>query len=312
MAPQEIHQRTMRVFPLIGQFVVSPVYRDPPCGRILQAADGQDNEAVLQPFRANEAAVGQQPVIAEIDAEAAEAISPDDRQHDSGPTEIPRHQRQATPGDESARWGPRTSRRSGADRLRPATTAASLLGGLERWIRESSRNHLSGRVGRTRAASRLPARRHEGECPKPRGAASNPGPAAPSEAPARGQSAFAFCPFGCCPDPRTVRDGAGPTGRPFASQRDRHGLWRRPGCDVKVSILREGPTLPGGAASVRIRVSLAALSMATAFDTCANHAMAGAIASVSIATLPRTVRASFRSREFAPYRPARIEPHAAR
>jgi hypothetical protein len=53
----------------------------------LHGADGENNEAVLQPFGANQAAMGQQPVVAQVDAEAAECIEADQGQTDSGPTE---------------------------------------------------------------------------------------------------------------------------------------------------------------------------------------------------------------------------------
>ncbi len=71
-----------------------PMHRDPPRRGVLHAADRQDGEPVLQPFRADQAAMRQQPMIAQIDPEAAEHVKPQHRQHETGPAEQPGQHRQ--------------------------------------------------------------------------------------------------------------------------------------------------------------------------------------------------------------------------
>src|SRR5262249_41423069 len=67
--------------------------RDPACRGVLQTAESEDGERVLEPFRAPETPVRQQAVIAEVDAENSEDVVAHDQQDHAGPTEEPRHER---------------------------------------------------------------------------------------------------------------------------------------------------------------------------------------------------------------------------
>ena len=73
--------------------VVQAMHADPAGRRVLQAANAEDRQTVLQPFRTVEAAVRQQSVVAKIDAQRAEDISAGERQTQAGPTEKPRPKR---------------------------------------------------------------------------------------------------------------------------------------------------------------------------------------------------------------------------
>src|SRR5262245_30447036 len=91
--PEEIDQRTVRVGLLVGVLVVPAMDRDPACRGVLQTAESEDGERVLEPFRAAETPVRQQAVIAEVDAENAEDVVAHDEEGHAGPTEEPRHER---------------------------------------------------------------------------------------------------------------------------------------------------------------------------------------------------------------------------
>ena len=68
-------------------FMVAAMNGDPARRRILESADGKYGESVFQPFRAGEAAVGQQPVIADIDAERSEDVDSRQTQENAAPAE---------------------------------------------------------------------------------------------------------------------------------------------------------------------------------------------------------------------------------
>src|SRR4029077_4392487 len=89
MAPEEAGQRAVGILLLIGVLMMPAMDRHPAGGGILQAADAQDREAMLEPFRAIEAAMGEQAVIAEVDAQGSEDITAGNRQRDPGPAEEP-------------------------------------------------------------------------------------------------------------------------------------------------------------------------------------------------------------------------------
>ena len=73
--PQEVHQRRMRVGLLVGVLMMNPMRDDPAGRRVLQAADAQDGEgACSSHLRTFKAAMRQQPVKAEIDAQRAEDV----------------------------------------------------------------------------------------------------------------------------------------------------------------------------------------------------------------------------------------------
>jgi len=64
--PQEARARRMHVGLLVGEFVMVPVRRDPLHRRVLQRAQGEQHERVLEPFRHGEAAMREQAVIARV------------------------------------------------------------------------------------------------------------------------------------------------------------------------------------------------------------------------------------------------------
>ena len=148
MPPHEVAKRTVRVGRFIGMLVMQPVHRDPARRRVLHAADAKHHEAALQPFRAHQPAMGQQPVIGQVDAERAEHIEAQHRQRHAGPGEAPRQQRKQRgqmiyddaagirPGDRPppARVGPRNRtacgpiRPAGADASRPSLVAQCAVG----------------------------------------------------------------------------------------------------------------------------------------------------------------------------------------
>src|SRR5215470_254111 len=94
VAPEEIDQRAVWVGLLVGVLVVAAVDRNPARRSVLQAAKPKERERVLEPFRAAEAAVGEQAMITEVNAEHAEHVVAHDRKDHAGPAEKPWHQRQ--------------------------------------------------------------------------------------------------------------------------------------------------------------------------------------------------------------------------
>ena len=84
----------MRIVLSVGVLVVPAMDRDPARRGVLHATHGKDGEQVLQPFLANQAAMREQPMVAEVDAERAEYVEAQNYQGESGPTEEPRQQRQ--------------------------------------------------------------------------------------------------------------------------------------------------------------------------------------------------------------------------
>ena len=69
VAPEETCKRAMRVRLLVGELMMPAVDRDPACRRFLQTGHRDHHHGVLQPFRTCQAAVGQKPMIAKVDAE---------------------------------------------------------------------------------------------------------------------------------------------------------------------------------------------------------------------------------------------------
>ena len=85
----------MRIVLVIGIVVVTPVDGDPEARRELQAACAENSQRMLEPKRAREAAVREQPVEADVDSDNAERIHAHSKQDDARPAE--------EPGDESQR-----------------------------------------------------------------------------------------------------------------------------------------------------------------------------------------------------------------
>jgi hypothetical protein len=79
----------VRIGVLIGIIVMQPMRCHPACRRILETADRHDDKETLEPSRASKAAVSQQPVIADVDADAAVKINARNQQHHTGPGKQP-------------------------------------------------------------------------------------------------------------------------------------------------------------------------------------------------------------------------------
>lgn len=87
VTPQEIDQRRVWVRLVVAVLMVHSVNSDPSSGAVLQVAHAQDRERVFHPLGAFESAVGEQPVIANRDAEHAEDKVPGDSGDQSRPSE---------------------------------------------------------------------------------------------------------------------------------------------------------------------------------------------------------------------------------
>jgi hypothetical protein len=72
VAPHKATAWTVRVGRLIRMLMMQAMDRYPTGRRVLDAAYAQDDEGPLQPFGANQPTVGEQAMIAEIDAKGAE------------------------------------------------------------------------------------------------------------------------------------------------------------------------------------------------------------------------------------------------
>ena len=94
MSPEEADQRAVRIGPLVGVLMMHPVDCNPASRRALQRANPQNCEPVLEPFRAAETAMGEQPVVADVDSHGTENVIAQEHEHQSGPCEQPGHQRQ--------------------------------------------------------------------------------------------------------------------------------------------------------------------------------------------------------------------------
>jgi len=69
-----------------------PAMNAHPTGRrVLDTAQTENGERVLQPFGADEASVGEQAMEAQADAERAKDIKPEKCHHQAGPTKEPGH-----------------------------------------------------------------------------------------------------------------------------------------------------------------------------------------------------------------------------
>ena len=109
MAPEETGERTVRVRLLVGELMVPAMDRDPARGRVLQAGHRDDRKSMLQPFGTFQAAVGQQPVIAKVDAEQPAQMGGDQRHGKTAPAESAGHegqQRHGVPGADHDYVGP--------------------------------------------------------------------------------------------------------------------------------------------------------------------------------------------------------------
>jgi hypothetical protein len=83
----------VRVALFVGKVVVAPMHRDPKGGRELQGQGSQNRQRMLEPKRAGEAPVRQEPMEAQIQTENTEQQSSDCEKPDTAPAEEPREQR---------------------------------------------------------------------------------------------------------------------------------------------------------------------------------------------------------------------------
>src|ERR1700709_2378004 len=109
MAPEETCQRAVRVGLRVGELMVPAVDRDPARRRFLQAGYRDHHHRMLQPFGALQAAVGEQPVIAKVDAKQPAQMRAKQRDGNTAPAENAGHegqQRQSMPGADYNYVGP--------------------------------------------------------------------------------------------------------------------------------------------------------------------------------------------------------------
>ena len=71
---------------------MTPMHRNPTCRGILHAANAKDHEAMLNPPRACQPAMREQPVVAQVDSQASENINTGYHQADTSPAEQPGEQ----------------------------------------------------------------------------------------------------------------------------------------------------------------------------------------------------------------------------
>ena len=74
MCPEEASKRTMRVRLFVGVLMMPAMNAHPTGRRVLDTAQTENGERVLQPFGADEASVGEQAMEAQADAERAKDI----------------------------------------------------------------------------------------------------------------------------------------------------------------------------------------------------------------------------------------------
>src|SRR5215471_17433761 len=72
MRPEEVIAWAVRIPLLIGGLMMPPVDRNPVWRRFHHTARSEQDQGALQPTRTGKAAVGQQAMEAEVDAESAE------------------------------------------------------------------------------------------------------------------------------------------------------------------------------------------------------------------------------------------------
>ena len=94
MRPEEMDQRAMGIRLLVGMLVMPPMDGDPPRRSVLETAHTENGQRVLEPFWADDAAMGQQAMEAQADPERSKNIQPEECETHTGPTEQPRHERE--------------------------------------------------------------------------------------------------------------------------------------------------------------------------------------------------------------------------
>lgn len=98
MAPPKAVTGTVWIAGNIGHVMVPAMQGDPIGGTELHVQDAQRRERTFQAFRAGNAAMGEEPVIADVDAEQGDQqMAQQDARH-SGPAEEIRHEGQKRDG----------------------------------------------------------------------------------------------------------------------------------------------------------------------------------------------------------------------
>src|SRR4051812_46371052 len=87
VAPEEAHQGTVRIGAIVGVLVMHPMDRDPACRRVLQRADAQQCEGMLQPFRTPKTPMSEQAVVSDIDPQRTEHVVAQEDEHHARPGE---------------------------------------------------------------------------------------------------------------------------------------------------------------------------------------------------------------------------------
>ncbi len=94
VTPEEADQGAVRIRLLVGVLMMHPMDCNPASWRALQRANTKQREAVLEPFRALETAVGEQPVVTNVDTHRPEHIVAQEDEHQPGPGKQSGDQRQ--------------------------------------------------------------------------------------------------------------------------------------------------------------------------------------------------------------------------
>jgi hypothetical protein len=94
MPPEEIPAGRMGIPVFVRELMVHSVSGNPPGWSSLCAADAEYCERTLQQLGTGKTAMGQQPMIAKIDADHPEEINACDKKCDASPTEEPRDEYQ--------------------------------------------------------------------------------------------------------------------------------------------------------------------------------------------------------------------------
>ena len=131
MGPEETCQRAVRVRLLVGELMMAAMDRDPARRRFLQAGHRDDHHRMLQPFRAFQAAMGEQPVVAKVDAEQPAQMRAHDRDDQAAPAEIAgqeRQQREGVVGADPENVGPVELIRQHAGRQQQSGAWGGLIG----------------------------------------------------------------------------------------------------------------------------------------------------------------------------------------
>ena len=82
----------VRVRLLVGELMMAAVNGDPARRCFLQAGHRDDDHGVLEPFGTFQAAVGEKPMVAKVDAEQPAQMGADDRNDEAAPGEIAGHE----------------------------------------------------------------------------------------------------------------------------------------------------------------------------------------------------------------------------